>query len=128
MTYFRINKNGWVLVVDKNQTKLITIYKVDLGLGEEFNKQYIAEMTKFVENALQEIENDKTLYSDTISSTKETIEDLRKQNNLLQAQINNNNDTIKLLESEDKILADKISIEEKQLKAKIEKFIGAKVF
>ena len=128
LTYFRINKNGWVLVVDKNQTKLITIYKVDLGLGEEFNKQYIAEMTKFVENALQEIENDKTLYSDTISSTKETIEDLREQNNLLQAQINNNNDTIKLLESEDKILADKISIEEKQLKAKIEKFIGAKVF
>ena len=85
-------------------------------------------MTKFVENALQEIENDKTLYSDTISSTKEAIEDLRQQNNLLQAQINNNNDTIKLMESEDKILADKISIEEKQLKAKIEKFIGAKVF
>ena len=59
---------------------------------------------------------------------QEKGEDLRQQNNLLQAQINNNNDTIKLMESEDKILADKISIEEKQLKAKIEKFIGAKVF
>ena len=119
MTYFRINKNGWVLVVDKNQTKLITIYKVDLGLGEEFNKQYIAEMTRFVKNALQEIENDKTLYSDSVTATKQTIEDLKQQNNLLQAQINNNNDTIKLIESQDKILADKISIEEQQLKAKI---------
>ena len=65
---------------------------------------------------------------DTERLYKEAIEDLRQQNNLLQAQINNNNDTIKLMESEDKILADKISIEEKQLKAKIEKFIGAKVF
>ncbi len=126
--YFRINKNGWVLIIDKNTTKLITIYKVDLGLGEEFNKQYISEMKKFVENASQEIENDKTLYNDTITGAKETIEDLKKQNNLLQAQINNNNDTIKLLENENKVIADKINIEEQQLKSKMEKFIGAKIF
>ena len=48
-TYFRINKNGWLIVVDRNKTKLITLYKIDLGLGEEFNKQYISEMKKLVE-------------------------------------------------------------------------------
>ena len=47
-TYFRINKNGWLIVVDRNKTKLITLYKIDLGLGEDFNKQYISEMIKFL--------------------------------------------------------------------------------
>lgn len=127
-TYFRINKNGWLIVVDRNKTKLITLYKIDLGLGEDFNKQYISEMIKFVSEKNQEIENDKTVYDTTITETNNTIEDLKSQNNLLQAQINNHNDTIKLLENQKNIMLDKISIEEQQLKAKIEKFIGVKIF
>lgn len=127
MTYFRINRDGWVLVIDKNKTKLITIYKVDLGLGNDFNKQYISEVINFVNNANQEIENDKDLYSKSVVETKQNITELKEQNNLLQAQINNNNNTIKLLEDTDKILLDKISIAERKLKGKIEKFIGARI-
>ena len=126
--YFRINKNGWLIVVDRNKTKLITLYKIDLGLGEDFNKQYISEIIKFISKKNQEIKNDKTIDDTTITETNNTIEDLKSQNNLLQAQINNHNDTIKLLENQKNIMLDKISIEEQQLKSKMQKFIGAKIF
>lgn len=127
-TYFRINKNGWLIVIDKNKTKLITLYKIDLGLGEEFNKQYISQMIQFVENANQEIENEKEDYNNKVIGNNMTIEELKQQNKLLQAQIQNNQDTIKMLEEDKNINLDKISIQEQKLKAKIEKFIGAKIF
>lgn len=127
-TYFRINKNGWLIVIDKNKTKLITLYKIDLGLGEEFNKQYISQMIQFVENANQEIENEKEDYNNKVIGNNITIEELKQQNKLLQAQIQNNQDTIKMLEEDKNINLDKISIQEQKLKAKIEKFIGAKIF
>jgi len=126
-TYFRINKNGWLIVID-NKTKLITLYKIDLGLGEEFNKQYISQMIQFVENANQEIENEKEDYNNKVIGNNITIEELKQQNKLLQAQIQNNQDTIKMLEEDKNINLDKISIQEQKLKAKIEKFIGAKIF
>ena len=38
--------NGcWIVLVDeKNKNMVITLYKVDLGLGDEFNKEYISKM------------------------------------------------------------------------------------
>ena len=97
-TYFRINKNGWLIVVDRNKTKLITLYKIDLGLGEEFNKQYISEMKKLVENITIEIEEEKNQWAEKNEENNKAIEEMKAQNNLLQAQIKANNDTIDILE------------------------------
>lgn len=36
-----VNKHGWVLIVDDKQDNLITVYKVDIGLDDEFNQMYI---------------------------------------------------------------------------------------
>lgn len=85
-------------------------------------------MIQFVENASQEIENEKEDYNNKVVGNNMTIEELKQQNKLLQAQIQNNQDTIKMLEDDKNITLDKISIQEQKLKAKIEKFIGAKIF
>lgn len=127
-TYFRINKNGWLIVVDKNKTKLITLYKIDLGLGEEFNKQYISEIKKNVDILNEKIETAKTDYNDKVLSNNKVIEELKDQIKLLQAQIKSSNDTIELLEKEKDVELGNISLQEQMLKSKIEKFIGAKIF
>ena len=53
---------------------------------------------------------------------------MKAQNNLLQAQIKLNNDTIDILEKTKDNELEKIDIKERELKAKIEKFVGAKIF
>lgn len=127
-TYFRINKNGWLIVIDKNKTKLITLYKIDLGLGEDFNKQYIAEMKKLVKMKNEDIENEKIELDKKIEENTKTIEELKSQNSLLQSQIKINNETIEILEKTKDNELDKISFKEEELKEKIEKFVGAKIF
>lgn len=126
--YFRINKNGWLLVIDRNKNKLITLYKIDLGLGEDFNKQYITAMTETVKDQTQEIENCREDYQNTISNNNDVIEELKSQNSIMQAQIKANNDTIEMLGKNADIKLQKINIKEQELKAKIEKFVGAKMF
>lgn len=127
-TYFRINKNGWLIVIDKNKTKLITLYKIDLGLGEDFNKQYIAEMKKLVKMKNEDIENEKIELDKKIEENAKTIEELKSQNSLLQSQIKINNETIEILEKTKDNELNKISFKEEELKEKIEKFVGAKIF
>ncbi len=126
-TYFRINKNGWLIVIDRNKTKLITLYKIDLGLGENFNKQYISEMMQFVEKENIEIENAKAKYNDEVIENNNVINELKQQNKLLQSQIDNNQATIKILESQKDVALQDITIKEQLLKCKIEKFVGSKI-
>ena len=52
ITNFYVNKNGWVLIADKENKKLITLYKVDLFLGTDFNKYYIEKMTEDIKNKM----------------------------------------------------------------------------
>ena len=52
-TYFTINRDGWVFVIGKDKITLITVYKVDLGLSTEFNKQYIQEIKNYVEKKME---------------------------------------------------------------------------
>lgn len=127
-TYFTINRDGWVMVIDKNKTTLVTIYQVDLGLGAEFNKQYISELKNYVSNELESIEELRNSYEKTAKDNNETIEELKEKNKLLQSELEHNNNEIKFLEQEKTLNLESISIKEKQLHKKIEKFIGAKIF
>lgn len=127
-TYFTINRDGWVMVIDKNKTTLVTIYQVDLGLGVEFNKQYISELKNYVSNELENIEELRNSYEKTIKDNNETIEELKEKNKLLQSELEHNNNEIKFLEQQKTLNLESISIKEKQLHKKIEKFIGAKIF
>lgn len=127
-TYFTINRDGWVIVIDKNKTTLITIYQVDLGLGVDFNKQYISEIKKYVSDELNSIEELKQNYDAKCAESNIDIENLKEQNKILQSEIEYNNNQIKLIEQQKKLEMENVSLKEKQLHKKIEKFIGAKIF
>lgn len=127
-TYFTINRDGWLMVIDKNKTTFVTIYQVDLGLGTDFNKQYIAELKNYVSDELTNIEELKEQYEKTVKDNNETIDNFKEKNKMLQAEMEHNNNEIKFLEDQKKLDLDVISLREKQLHKKIEKFIGSKIF
>lgn len=127
-TYFTINRDGWVIVIDKNKTTLVTIYQVDLGLSVDFNKQYITEIKSFVSDELINIEELKIQYEKTVKDNNEAINEFKDKNKLLQAEIEHNNSEIKFLEDQKKLDMDVVSLREKHLHKKIEGFIGAKIF
>lgn len=126
--YFTINRDGWVFVIDKNKTTLITVYKVDLGLSTEFNKQYIQEIKNYVELELEGIFKMKDAYNNNSIDNSETIDTIRENIKTLKTQIALYESQVKLIEDKQKIDVDAISLKEKQLQQKIEKFIGAKIF
>ena len=127
-TYFTINRDGWVIVIDKNKTTLVTIYQVDLGVGVDFNKQYIAELKKFVENELNAIEQLKVENESLSEEDKKEIDELKETNKILQAQIEYNNKQIQIYEQNRNLRQEGINLRDKKLHKKIEGFIGAKIF
>lgn len=127
-TYFLINKDGWVIIIDKDKKTLITMYKVDLGLSSEFNKQYISEIKNYVEKELASISDHKIVLQGDIAATNSAIEATKDEIKNLKSQIAIFENQIKIWEQEIKNETDSINLQEKQLQQKIEKFIGAKIF
>lgn len=127
-TYFLINKDGWVMIIDKDKKTLITMYKVDLGLSSEFNKQYISEIKTYVEKELASISDHKIVLQGDIAATNSAIEATKDEIKNLKSQIAIFENQIKIWEQEIKNETDSINLQEKQLQQKIEKFIGAKIF
>ena len=86
--------NGtWVLLTDKNITKAITMYKIDFGLGEEFNKDFIAKMMVRIQEAMIHLDAAKrdyasrqTAYKDAIEECDNLIKDYKGRINKLNAQ------------------------------------------
>ena len=46
----------WVLLTDKTNQKVITLYKIDFNLGEDFNKQYVSLKMESINKAKEELE------------------------------------------------------------------------
>lgn len=127
-THFYINKDGWIIVVDKEGKKLITVYKADLELGSEFNKMYVEQ----IKNKVDEIntallEKELQLTSQKEENAKE-IANLQQENIDLKEKIEYNTAKINSLKQLDDVAAKEYSILEKDLQHKIEKFVNAKVF
>lgn len=127
-TWFTINRDGWVFVIDKNKTTLITVYKVDLGLSTEFNKQYIQEIKKYVSEEMAGIYNNKLTLGRDTDVTNNTINDVEEEIKNLKSQIAIYENQIKQWKLEIQNETDSVNLREKQLQQKIEKFIGAKIF
>lgn len=127
-THFYINKDGWIIVVDKEGKKLITVYKADLELDSEFNKLYVEK----IKDKVKEV-NDKLLETEeTMKQNKENneqiINELQEENIDLKEKIEYNNAKITSLKQEDDLAMKEFSMLEKELHHKIEKFVNAKVF
>ena len=91
--------NGhWVIICDPKQGKVVTLFEIDLGLGKEFNDNYISKLLEKLETAKEEFneendrleEQDKT-YAEQIKQNEEQInqykgfiKSLVEQNNMLE--------------------------------------------
>lgn len=50
-------KDCWVLLVDTASENIVTLYKVDLGCGDDFNKQYILKMLEKLNDSKENLTN-----------------------------------------------------------------------
>lgn len=49
-------KDTWAVLADSKNKNVITLYKIDLGLGDEFNLTYIAKMLEKLNASKQELD------------------------------------------------------------------------
>lgn len=77
-------QNCWVVLVDKSSEIVVTLYKIDLELGDEFNKTYISKMleklnvskAKLEEVKLQ-VYNETNMYSEMLHDAETQIKEYR---------------------------------------------------
>ena len=69
----------WIVILDDRRDRVITLYKIDLGLGEEFNKDYVSKLLDKLSAANEKLE---TAKQETTSSQEE-YKKLINDNNVL---------------------------------------------
>lgn len=107
--------NGlWIIIVDLKSKNVITLYKIDLGVDDEFNQEYVRRMMdKFsaakenVELVTYEVEHENDSYeslirqnTDTINEYKSYIKNLEELNAEYKTIIDNNNVKIRMADRE----------------------------
>lgn len=77
--------NGcWVVLVDNKSKNVVTLYKIDLGLDEEFNKAYVSKMMEklvtykeVLENTKQQVQEESNTYREMINNAEAQIKEYR---------------------------------------------------
>lgn len=82
-------KNCWVVLVDTSNETVVTLFKIDLGLGDEFNKTYISKMLEKLNEAKTELENAQLEVLKESNMYRELIDDAEAQINEYKAMIKN---------------------------------------
>lgn len=121
--------NGtWVVIVDSVKCNVVTLYSIDLGLGNDFNNEYIEKLMQKLNaaketynNVVTGINTQKETYSCIIKENTDQINDYKQIINNLQKQNQAYTDVIENLEA-NKIIA------EKEIRDIIATFIGKKIF
>lgn len=77
-------KDCWVVLVDNRIKNVITLYKIDLGLDDDFNKAYISKMIEklnankeALENAKQQVQAESNTYREMIEDAETQIKEYR---------------------------------------------------
>lgn len=77
-------KDCWIVLVDEKSNNVITLYKIDLGCGDDFNLQYIEKMRIQLEgkqqhlaSVLQEIVEESKTYRELIEEAETQIAEYR---------------------------------------------------
>ena len=121
--------NGtWVIIVDIAKCNVITLYSIDLGVGAEFNQEYINKLL----NKLNAAKDEYDTVNIGIQTQKETYSSIIKENN---EQINELKTMIKNLEKQNQAYLDVIEnldtdriVAEKEIRDIIATMIGKKIF
>lgn len=125
------NKNGWVILKDINEPKLITLYKIDLELDDDdFNQMYITkalsriyEFKKDLDDAKETSKNldseqneELTILSNQITEYKNIIKQLEARKSCIISITQTNNSLVKAKEQdlrrvlEDYMIKDKLKV------------------
>lgn len=77
-------KDLWIVLVDIKSETVVTLYKIDLGLDDEFNKMYISGMMnklsnskRELENAQLQVQNESNMYRNLINETESQINEYK---------------------------------------------------
>lgn len=77
-------KDNWVILVDNRSKNVITLYRIDLGLDEEFNKIYVSKMMEklntykdALKNTKQQTQEESNTYKEMIDEAEATIRDYK---------------------------------------------------
>lgn len=77
-------KDCWVVLVDNRAKNVVTLYKIDLGLDEEFNKAYVSKMMKklntykeVLENTKQQVQAESNMYREMLADAETQIKEYR---------------------------------------------------
>lgn len=77
-------KDCWVVLADNKAKNVITLYKIDLGLDDEFTKTYISKMMEklnaykeILKNTEQQIQIESNTYREMISDAEIQIKEYR---------------------------------------------------
>ena len=77
-------KDCWILLVDKCTKNVITLYKVDLGCGDDFNVEYVTRMVEKIHTAMDNVSkvqmdvlNESNMYREMIAQNNDQIAEYR---------------------------------------------------
>lgn len=82
-------KDCWVILVDKNSSNVVTLYKIDLGLDDDFNKEYISKMVEKLNKSKAVLEEVKLQVYEETNMYTEMINDAETQIKEYRGMINN---------------------------------------
>lgn len=127
-THFYVNKDGWVIIVDKDKKKIITLYKIDLKCSSNLNKLYIDEMTSNIRQEIEEIEALELQMQENNEEVRKNIVDNNNEIATLKKQIQWLEEQNKTLEQNSKEKDAELKFKQKELHNRIEDFVGARIF
>lgn len=99
-----ILRNDWLIVINSQDKKIITLYKIDIGAGDEFNKVYINTMLNRLEDAKKKSAEKIDIIKQTESCYRQSIEDnnnkINEYKSLIKSLERQNDSLNELLEEE----------------------------
>lgn len=78
-------KDNWVVLVDPTNNKIITCYPVQLGLDEEFDKEYVNKMSEKLQKAKDKKDEIESETAETKKNFKARIDDNKNKINELKS-------------------------------------------
>lgn len=79
----------WIILVDSKSSVIVTIYKIDLGLDDDFNKIYISKMMDKLNESKAALENVQIEVLKESNMYREMIDDAEAQINEYKSMIKN---------------------------------------
>lgn len=77
-------KDTWIVLADNRTKNVITLYKIDLGLDEEFNKAYVSKMIdklnqhkEVLSNVQQQVQAESNTYKEMINEAEIQIKEYK---------------------------------------------------